>query len=460
MDKVILGSVSDDSDLSGTWKALWDWENLYFLVEITDDVQYNDSPISTPWEDDVVELYIDADHSHGASYDNDYELIFRWNDPGVIHIGYYSESDTTNMDFVIVDTATGYRFEASLPWSTLGATPVGGNYIGLDVHTCDDDDGGNREAKKAWWAETDDSWQWPNIFASVILTGSSTAPVPPGQASNPSPTGTSVGINSDLSWTAGTNATSHDVYFGTDSTPDSGEFQDNQTETTFDPNTLDYDTTYYWRIDEKNAAGTTTGVVWSFTTTSAPGPLPSPWISYDIGSPGAAGSASYASGVFTVSGSGADIAGTSDAGQFVYQPASGDCTIIARVVSLTDVVANWAKAGIMIRESLNANSTFAFGNYTTNVSRSVNSWTLLHRDTTGSGASQTVWGSATPPYWLRVIRSGDNFYGYVSSNGSTWSFIDMVTIPMSSEVYIGMAVTSHQAGSLSTATFDNVSVTP
>jgi hypothetical protein len=58
------------------------------------------------------------------------------------------------------------------------------------------------------------------------------------------------------------------VYFGTDSTPDSGEFMGNQAGTTYDPGALAGSTTYYWRIDEKNAYGTTTGVVWSFTTTS------------------------------------------------------------------------------------------------------------------------------------------------------------------------------------------------
>ena len=92
-------------------------------------------------------------------------------------------------------------------------------------------------------------------------------PQPPGQATNPSPaTGaTNVAINADLSWTAGTGATSHDVYFGTTSP---GTFRGNQTGTTFDTGTMANNTTYYWRIDAKNAQGTTTGVVWSFTTTS------------------------------------------------------------------------------------------------------------------------------------------------------------------------------------------------
>jgi len=99
-------------------------------------------------------------------------------------------------------------------------------------------------------------------------------PQPPGQASNPSPadTTTDVSANADLSWSAGSGATSRDVYFGTDSTPDSGEFQGNQTATTYDPGSMANSTTYYWRIDEVNAEGTTTGNVWSFTTEAAPTP--------------------------------------------------------------------------------------------------------------------------------------------------------------------------------------------
>ena len=95
---------------------------------------------------------------------------------------------------------------------------------------------------------------------------------------NPADSAASVSTTADLSWNAGSGATSHDVYFGTDSTPDSGEFQGNQTATTFDPGTMSNSTTYYWRIDEVNSNGTTTGDVWSFTTTSgsAPGAASSP----------------------------------------------------------------------------------------------------------------------------------------------------------------------------------------
>jgi hypothetical protein len=96
-------------------------------------------------------------------------------------------------------------------------------------------------------------------------------PSPPGQATNPSPAdgATDVSVDADLSWTAGSGADSHDVYFGTNPTPGAGEFKGNQPETTYDPGTMANSTTYYWRIDEVNAGGTTTGVVWSFTTEAA-----------------------------------------------------------------------------------------------------------------------------------------------------------------------------------------------
>jgi hypothetical protein len=74
-------------------------------------------------------------------------------------------------------------------------------------------------------------------------------------------------LNTTLSWTAGAGAVSHDVYFGTISP---GAFQGNQPSTTFDPGILDANTTYYWRIDEKDNGSTVTGDVWNFTTGAPP----------------------------------------------------------------------------------------------------------------------------------------------------------------------------------------------
>jgi len=88
---------------------------------------------------------------------------------------------------------------------------------------------------------------------------------PPGPATSPSPAdgATGVGPSTALAWTAGAGATSHDVYFGATPVP---AFQGSQSGTTFDPGGLAEGAIYYWRIDEVNPGGTTTGSVWSFTT--------------------------------------------------------------------------------------------------------------------------------------------------------------------------------------------------
>ncbi|MBL7152805.1 MAG: right-handed parallel beta-helix repeat-containing protein [Phycisphaerae bacterium] len=88
---------------------------------------------------------------------------------------------------------------------------------------------------------------------------------PPPAAWNPNPPNAAIGVNMHpmLTWQSGTGAASHDVYFGPTDPP---AFQANQTETTFYPDYLSEETTYYWRIDEVNPDGTTTGPVWRFTT--------------------------------------------------------------------------------------------------------------------------------------------------------------------------------------------------
>jgi hypothetical protein len=52
------------------------------------------------------------------------------------------------------------------------------------------------------------------------------------------------------------------------------------------------------------------------------------------------------------------------------------------------------------------------------------------------------------------------FTAYNSTDGSSWTSMGSVTIAMGTNVYIGLAVTSHNNGTLCTATFDNLEVTP
>ncbi len=87
----------------------------------------------------------------------------------------------------------------------------------------------------------------------------------PGKASEPIPFNDSLSVDvaSDVSWTPGLNSDSHDVYFGTNNPP---LFTGNQADTTYSPGILQYNTTYFWRIDEKNSDGTKVGDIWSFTS--------------------------------------------------------------------------------------------------------------------------------------------------------------------------------------------------
>jgi regulation of enolase protein 1 (concanavalin A-like superfamily) len=200
-----------------------------------------------------------------------------------------------------------------------------------------------------------------------------------------------------------------------------------------------------------NGGAITTSSTVNITVSGTP-VLPSPWQSSDIGSVTPAGSATYSSGTFTVKGAGADIWDVADAFQYVYQPVNGNVEIIARVASLTNTNA-WAKAGVMVRETLAANSKHAFAAATPS-----NGVALQSRSTTG-GTSANVGAASTIPVWLKLNRSGNVFTASRSADGVTWTTTGSVTISMTTSVYVGLAVTSHANGTLTTAAFSNVTVT-
>ncbi len=93
---------------------------------------------------------------------------------------------------------------------------------------------------------------------------------PPDQATGPHPTDGATGVSTvvKLSWSAGSRATSHKIYLGTSNPP---PYCTTVVSATYNPGTLSNHTLYYWRIDEANADGVTTGQPWSFTTWLAPG---------------------------------------------------------------------------------------------------------------------------------------------------------------------------------------------
>jgi serine protease len=93
---------------------------------------------------------------------------------------------------------------------------------------------------------------------------------PPNQPSNPSPANGSVdqSINTNLSWTCSDpdgDSLTYDIYFGTSSNPPAVYY--GKTSANYDPGTLDYDETYYWKIVARDGNGASTeGQVWHFST--------------------------------------------------------------------------------------------------------------------------------------------------------------------------------------------------
>jgi len=98
--------------------------------------------------------------------------------------------------------------------------------------------------------------------------------VPPSRQWRPSPKiadgATGLEIGTILKWYYGDSGASYSVYFGTNPKPGSAEYRGTRTSTEYNPGTLAYGTTYFWRIDTIKSGVTTTGPTWSFTTEPKP----------------------------------------------------------------------------------------------------------------------------------------------------------------------------------------------
>jgi hypothetical protein len=180
-----------------------------------------------------------------------------------------------------------------------------------------------------------------------------------------------------------------------------------------------------------------------------------PETSIDIGGVGIAGSTTMASGVYTVRASGSDVWDTADEFRFAYAALNGDGEVTARVDSLV-AWENWAKAGVMIRETLSPSSRYAFA-----ILSSGHGVSFQYRSTAATPAAQS--GTADEvtraPHWIRLRRAGNVFTAYASADGQTWrQHGDSITIAMGASVYAGLALSSHSNWSLTTAAFSNVAI--
>ena len=284
---------------------------------------------------------------------------------------------------------------------------------------------------------------WGNV-AEVEFYGyaySEALPVPEGLAADALSSGLV-----HLSWNATEGATAYRIKRSTES---DGPYDDVATVsegTDYQDESVVDGVSYYYVVSavkgERESANSEEAFVFSY-----------PWDTTDVGST-LPGSASINNGTFTVEGGGADIWGRSDAFRYVYTEVSGNCTLVARVAGLENTDA-WAKGGVMIRKSLAANSANALICVTPG-----NGISFQWRSTDGAECGFSNSGGLAAPHWIKLVRSGNSFTAYRSVNGTSWTQQGTPqTISMGTSVYIGLAVTAHNASLLSTATFDHVTLT-
>lgn len=186
-----------------------------------------------------------------------------------------------------------------------------------------------------------------------------------------------------------------------------------------------------------------------------------------------AGSDSCENGVYTVTASGSDIWSDHDEFRYVYATLTGDFEISARVLSLENTDP-WAKAGVMVRETLDADSRHAFMCVTPEQGEGCFAFQCRPQGPGEQSTSlHTIQHQVSFPTntWVKIARQGNTFTGLVSENGTVWETFpgpyavepsdpfdvaNPVVINMPQTVYVGLAVTSHNWGTLCTAQFDNV----
>ena len=209
-------------------------------------------------------------------------------------------------------------------------------------------------------------------------------------------------------------------------------------------------TTYYYALrcvrgGEESVAVVANGTTHASTATN--------WTSADVGSVGVVGSHEQSGSTLTVRGAGADIWGAADGCHFVHQRLLYNGEIIARVASLSNTHA-WAKAGVMFRESLEPNAAFAMMLVTP-----TSGVAFQYRSSAGAEAVMGAqgWGVAAPQ-WVRLVRAGNTISAFTSIDRVNWTPRGSTTIMFSAEIYVGVAVTSHQNATLNTGVFEEVSV--
>jgi regulation of enolase protein 1 (concanavalin A-like superfamily) len=184
-------------------------------------------------------------------------------------------------------------------------------------------------------------------------------------------------------------------------------------------------------------------------------PLPDAWKNAVYGDTLVAMSstATFSNDTFTIDAGDGDFWTEQDRGHFMYQTLSGDCEIVAQVSGFTHAQ-SYSMAGVMIRDTLSAGSPFA----TMFLISSPGAIVRFRQETKGPVNQEINNTGELAPYWVRLRRTGDTFTGSVSPDGTSWKIVRSGSIPMSPEVRVGLAATTHTTDTVGNYAFTKLSL--
>ncbi len=175
----------------------------------------------------------------------------------------------------------------------------------------------------------------------------------------------------------------------------------------------------------------------------------------DVGGPAIKGSAVFdaSNSQYRITGSGANIWAKQDQFQYVWRELTGNFTVMATLRFLGEG-SEHRKAGIMVRQSPDADSTYAD--------------VVIH----GNGMPGLQWRSKqgddtntfdlpfTGPGTMKVklVRTGVRIYMYLAREGAAPAEIAHTEVTFRDPVLVGLVVCSHAADASDTVVFSDVSV--
>jgi hypothetical protein len=180
------------------------------------------------------------------------------------------------------------------------------------------------------------------------------------------------------------------------------------------------------------------------------GELPAGWQSEDIGSVRHPGSARFVAGQFQVSGGGTNILADSDSFHFVFRTAQDSAEIVTRITQV-QFTHSWARGGLMMRESLAADSRHVLLAVTP-----ARGGMVQWRDRLAEGTRTEFDGGMRIPCWLKLKRDGNIFTASKSADGRQWGVVEKVEMKAARDFYVGLAVVGLNEQALNRSVFERV----